>query len=988
MRLIMLLGTLLFSCSLLNIQAQGGTNRVQEQTAIQQHSIIVKLRNPLTKGAVLGSTMRILHASSRVEISKQECSIDEKSGESYFRFSLPAEGNYILVFEHPSFETVEQPFRYKYNKRSIYTLMPEVLMHKPKNKAYNLNEVTVTATRIKMVQRGDTIVYDADAFKMSKGSMLDALIEQLPGAKLDENGVITINGKAVSSILLNGKDFMKGNSNIVLQNLPAYTVNKIKVYEKAPDHLMALGMAKVVQDKDKEYVLDVNLKKEYSVGWMGNATIGGGTEKRYEGKLFGVSYGKRERLGLYGNINNLNESRRPGLRNGHWSPATAYNGLKTTATGGVDFLYEEDQSGAGTGWTVELGAHATKEDAEEDYTKAHTNFMTGGDFYKRGWQNNRNKDWSIASNNWSVSYIKHNRWSFRLMPSISYSRYDSDARRLYGTLYDDLGSTDVHQSLNRIFAGDTTLRVINRDKYLNNNEGGSFNTSVNAIFTNRPNISTYDSYTIGVNASYARSTSDSYTQQGIHYPLSGDAPTYLHRYTDGYSRSRNIGGFGYYGLFFPIGVQGQHGHFRLGGKYSFQHSHQNSHSLLYDLHRQSGWGVADSIPLTRLPSSLTQLQAVINDNSNIQGQIQNVHAIGADISGIRTINGNRLEYSIHLPVTYTARQMDYKRGPQHFTPSDHRWAINPNVHIEWKMPKKNWESELKYTITVTAPSLYNTMAIRNDANPLSIWEGNPHLKNSVYHFLYFRHNTKITSIEQSLTIGGWYTQTQNAHATDYRYDATTGVSTTTPTNVNGNKHVMSYVNFERAFGKANRFTFHAYTSGRWFRNVDLSRYDNAPVSTRSIVHTWEWREDFEVAYRLPEPLRGRIGASFIGTYRHTGSPRKDFQTLKVGDYRYGIHGRINWGFLEFNTDLNMYSRRGYGSNEMNTNDLVWNAGISAQLPKQWTVSIEGYDILGKLSNVQYYVDGQGRTATQFNRVLRYAMLKARYQFHLSPKTRK
>ncbi len=947
--------------------------------------ILGHFKNALTRESIADVTVTLMRPDSTVIATMQSAENLNNLGSGYY-FANQKEGTYILKLEHPDFETKYQKLIVKVKNKRQRSFQADLIYLTRKPKDYSLEGVTVTATKIKMVQRGDTIVYDADAFKMSKGSMLDALIEQLPGAKLDENGVITINGKAVNSILLNGKDFMKGNSNIVLQNLPAYTVNKIKVYEKAPDRLMALGMAKVAQDKDKEYVLDVNLKKEYSIGWMGNATIGGGTEKRYEGKLFGVSYGKRERLGLYGNINNLNESRRPGLRNGHWSPATAYNGLKTTATGGVDFLYEEAEGK--TGWTVELGAHATKEDAEEDYTKAHTNFMTGGDFYKRGWQNDRNKNWSIASNNWNVGYIKPNRWNLNISPYLSYNRYDNDARRLYGTLYDDLGSTDVRQSLARIFAGDTTLRVTNHERYTSANSGYNINAGLSASISGRPNPHLFDSYMVSINASFNRNTSDTYMQQGIHYPLSGDAPTYLHRYTDGYGRSRNFGGNAAYTFHIPLSKNFTDNDIFLQTNYSYQHSNSDTHNLLYDLHKQSGWGVADSIPLTRLPSSLTQLQAVINDNSNIQGQIQNVHTIGAGISGIRTINGNNLGYSIHLPVTYTARQMDYKRGPQHFTPSDHRWTINPGVQLEWRMPQKNWESELKYTVTVTAPSLYNTMAIRNDANPLSIWEGNPHLKNSVYHHLYFRHNTKITSIEQSLTIGGWYTQTQNAHATDYRYDATTGVSTTTPTNVNGNKHVMSYVNFERAFGKANRFTFHAYTSGRWFRNVDLSRYDNAPVSTPSIVHTWEWREDFEVAYRLPEPLRGRIGASFIGTYRHTGSSRKDFQTLKVGDYRYGIHGRINWGFLELNTDLNMYSRRGYGSSEMNTNDLVWNAGISAQLPKQWTVSIEGYDILGKLSNVQYYVDGQGRTATQFNRVLRYAMLKAKYQFHLSPKTRK
>ncbi len=72
-----------------------------------------------------------------------------------------------------------------------------------------LEEVVVTATKVKMVMRGDTIVHNADAFMLSEGSMLDALIAQLPGATLDNNGRIMVNGKQIESLLVDGKDFSR-----------------------------------------------------------------------------------------------------------------------------------------------------------------------------------------------------------------------------------------------------------------------------------------------------------------------------------------------------------------------------------------------------------------------------------------------------------------------------------------------------------------------------------------------------------------------------------------------------------------------------------------------------------------------------------------------------------------------------------------------------------------------------------------------------------
>ena len=60
-----------------------------------------------------------------------------------------------------------------------------------------------------MFYRGDTLVYNADAFNVADGSMLDALIKQMPGTELKKNGEIFVNGKKIDNLLLNGKDFFR-----------------------------------------------------------------------------------------------------------------------------------------------------------------------------------------------------------------------------------------------------------------------------------------------------------------------------------------------------------------------------------------------------------------------------------------------------------------------------------------------------------------------------------------------------------------------------------------------------------------------------------------------------------------------------------------------------------------------------------------------------------------------------------------------------------
>ena len=148
--------------------------------------------------------------------------------------------------------------------------MPTTFLERAPHK---LNEVVVTASKIKFYNRGDTIVYNADAFQLAEGSMLDGLIAQLPGVELSSNGQIKVNGEFVESLLLNGKEFLDGNNQLMLENIGAYTVKNIEVYE---------GQTKLEKwrgdpDAQKHLTMDVKLKKRIQYrshtqcsGWIWN----------------------------------------------------------------------------------------------------------------------------------------------------------------------------------------------------------------------------------------------------------------------------------------------------------------------------------------------------------------------------------------------------------------------------------------------------------------------------------------------------------------------------------------------------------------------------------------------------------------------------------------------------------------------------------------------------------------------------------------------
>ena len=218
-----------------------------------------------------------------------------------------------------------------------------------KTRNLNLDEVVVTATRVKFYYRGDTLVYDATAFQLPEGSMLDDLIRQLPGVTLNDQGEIFVNGRKVDELLLGSRSFFGGNKKVLMENLPYYTVKNLKVYEKQTDKSEALGY----DVEPRRYVMDVNLKDEYSQGYIANVEAaasptptlpsreGAPSERAYLGRGFLLGFTDRLRLTVLANANNVNETRHAG-QSGQWSPARMPRSIITTRSAASELSYHSE----------------------------------------------------------------------------------------------------------------------------------------------------------------------------------------------------------------------------------------------------------------------------------------------------------------------------------------------------------------------------------------------------------------------------------------------------------------------------------------------------------------------------------------------------------------------------------------------------------------------------------------------------------------------
>ena len=102
-------------------------------------------------------------------------------------------------------------------------------------------------------------------------------IKRIPGAEVDEEGVITINGKEVKKIMVDGKEFMLGDVETALKNIPVSIIQNLKFYDQQSDQARITG----IEDGEKETVLDFSIKKGMKRGYMTNLDLGGGTKHRY-----------------------------------------------------------------------------------------------------------------------------------------------------------------------------------------------------------------------------------------------------------------------------------------------------------------------------------------------------------------------------------------------------------------------------------------------------------------------------------------------------------------------------------------------------------------------------------------------------------------------------------------------------------------------------------------------------------------------------------
>lgn len=923
----------------------------------QERKISGYLTDRDTKEAVPYVTVQLLRSDS----SYVAGAISDDNGN--FSVNAPDNGKYILKLSYVGYKTT--------CRNVTVSKDQDVSMGRIEMGANTimLKGTTVTGQAAKVILREDTFEYNVAAYRVPEGSTIEALVRKLPGAEVSDDGTIKMNGREVKKILVDGKEFMTGDTKTALKNLPTSIIEKVKSYDQQSDLARVTG----IDDGEEETVLDFGIKKGMNKGYMSNVDLSFGTQGRYAEKLMGAWFNDKMRVMVLGDANNVNDVGFGGGARGGFGQTR--QGLNASKMLGANFNYIGDsklQMDGSLRWNHSDGDLSTRSSAE--------NFVsTSGSF----------------SNNLSQQYTRSNSWDFRyrlewkpdsmtnvmFRPSVQYSTSDSRSTTnsasynedpydyVDSPLEDDAIKTLQEQGL-----------MVNRQSNATISYGESKN--LNAMLQlNRKLGKNGRNVTLRGDVSYGDNESTSLSMQNVHLYqimnwLGTDSTYQTNRYNLMPTKNVSYSVQGTYSE--PIAKRTY-----LQFSYKYKYSLSKSDRSTYDF-SNLGEGFFDGVsPAYRAwDSYLSLLDNTLDSYLDTDlSRYSEYHTYTHEAQVMLRLNRDnyRLNVGMMIQPQHSRYMQDYLGVHTDTTRSVINWS--PTLNFRYRFNKQS-NLRINYRGTTTQPGMSDLLSIVDDSDPLNIKVGNPGLKPSFTNRLRVFYNTYIQSHQRSVMTFINYSNTRNSISNKVTYDDVTGGRTTQPENINGNWDLNTALMFNTSVDSAGVWNVNTFTTGGYTNYVSYLSLDDSSDSQKNVTKSLNLSERLSGSYRnswLEIELDGSLN------YTHSRNDLQSSSNLDTWQFAYGMNFNMTlpWG-TSVSTDLHENSRRGYSDASLNTNELVWNAQLSHSFLRgnALTLSVKCYDILHNQSNLSRVINAMQRTDTEYNSINSYVMFHVTYRMNL------
>ncbi len=870
--------------------------------------------------------------SVRLLTAKDSTYVTGTTGDNNGNFTLQpvAQGRYIAQFSFLGYQTqcvnvAPEQGRTRYDMGEILLSTGDIL----------LAEATVVGKAPEVVVKEDTVEFNADSYKTQPSAVVEDLLKRLPGVEVDETGKITANGKEVTKILLDGKEFFSDDPKVASKNIPVEMVQKLQVVDRKSDLARITG----VDDGEEETVINLTIKPGMNQGWFGEIQGGygyrllnnpdGASPHRYQGGAM-VNYIKDDdQFTLIANSNNVNSMGFTDQGQGRFRRWGGNNGIATSHSLGVNF-------NVGNQEIFRVGGDVMYSYNDRDTRKRsdRQDFFSDSTAYSDNKSESRDIGQQINAR-FRIQWNPDSLNTFEFRPRLSLNINDS--RR---------------SEWSNAFAGDANRTAVNSSFNSNESHGVSVDASGELIYnrqlTSKPgrSISVHARY----NFSNTRETGTS-LDRTMYYLLRDTSELAQesddHSWSNGYSARLTYTepiGKPEKGMFLTFALRSQ-GNFRDADKYTY---------------------TADEMGI--YPTTPDTAYSNVFRNVNITNSAQ---------IGFRHVTRS-LNYNVGLSFEPTTTSSQDLLKPQNNIPTYtvYNWA--PFLWLTYKVDKQT-SLRVFYNGRTEQPTIAQMQPVPDISNPLNIVVGNPDLDPSFTHRLRVRFSDYDTNTQRSIMAHLRANYTMNSIISATEFDNQTGGRVTTYENVDGvwnvNGMFMITLPFRDKRWQFNNFTRLGVSSSVGKNNGELNRANQFTAG-----------ESLSLAFRstyFDTELRGRYNLQYLTNTVQTGNNR----TIHSYGGTYSFTVNLPFG-LSLGSDISYTGNQGY-SDGYNEEVWMWNAQISYSFlkGKNATIILKGVDLLDMSSNIQRTVTGNYMEDVDYNTLGRYCMLSFSYRFNTFGKDR-
>ena len=857
---------------------------------------------------------------------------------------------------------------------------------KPSETLMKMLEVKGRARRFTV--RGDTIVFNPEAFHLEEGTRLDELIRQLPGVEVAEDGSLTWNGKPIR-ITMDGESLFGGND--IINQLPVEAVENIKAYNKASKLSERTGK----DDGSEDMVLDLTIKPGFLDRWYGDVAGTYQTPKHYNADL---------------HMNRLSKTN-PAMVNAY-ANNMAREGTRTMHGGWGSWGNNYGQSqGASAGYQHNIREKEGTQEMRSSYS------VSGGLTHTDDWRTSYSETLNLMEDAATKrTYTEDYKRNHKLNPYFNFDwMWDIDS---LNTIYGDIDVSHKRTRSN----GSRDMRQDDLLQQLTHSTGEGRETNISADAHWYHFIDEDNAFGANFNIRYTDGKNESWMEREIKSLSPDPSPVREGRLiaaSSNFTPLPNRGGVGGE-AFSSSPLRG------VGGEASFlsQHSHtptstfSTAADVFYKRWLAKRWlmDVSYGINYQRQRSHQDFETNGLADQAN--SYRDNSRTTTHDLKLGSTIDLSPVKIMPGFTTQWKHEWKDYQRGQLDTTATRRRMILNPRMHITWKMNKTNG-MELDYSLATNQPSLISTLAYSDQTDPLFITEGNPNLKDTHTNNLLLTFNSILSKQQLSLSATIGYKHNDRMTSNALTYQPSTGIYTSRPENVPGGHTWNFRLNYDQGFGDVvrlqNNFRLTADQSYAFLTQLIPSSLSPDPSPVREGRGLAQCRQPEK---RL-SPQRGEQGEGLVGEASlNRQSLLNPFENLTVSfdwawlkasvfaelnanrlrysdaaeqnttqwNNRFGAEGELTRGNFVFKTKIYEQMYRGYTIESMNRNMLVWDASVAWKILKnKGKLTLELDDILNNEDHKYYSQTAYQQTTSWMDFRHHYASLT--FTYHLDAKVK-